>query len=349
MAPIYDFAPLLCTPSVPKTPAYSDTNRERDFYSQAPDFSEFKDPWEEYCQRNESLSVNGGALSDVGENYYYRADQFSVVHQTDHNASPLQHNMHFHYEPQQFNEQHFSLASPQMQQQHVMHNQHVISREENCDQGYTEHYQQQQYDEPKHYDERHNEHHQYLEQRHRDEQSQPNEQSYHYEQHRYGEQTQQHSMQHRHFEEQSQQIDHYLDKVDNHQIHHQTVHEHRADEQSHSEMRQESQAQHYASNQASHQNANYSQKHIVPSNEPYSRTIQSSHVASGERSLDATNKHGDARRIDSSPSFPSSHTDFHNVAMQSDPNVTEHLDNANVSNCSRIYSSLSLFLFLNSS
>lgn len=308
MAPIWHvFAPLSYVPPFPKISDYSDAaNRDN---SRQPDFSEFKDPWEEYSPRNDSFSINNGALSDNNEKCYCgvkHEEEMNAVHQNDHNATQLAHNQQFHFE-----KQHYSHATIQTHDQ-----EHATSYSgENRNQEHSiQHSEPHHWQQHEHHVEQHNE--QWTEQRH-------NEQQYCNEQ--------RHSEHHQQFH----QHDCHRKANDHHQ--HQSA-----------EVRHENHVQHHAggSNQASHQNTDHP-SHISHNESHAQHTTQdrdnfASHCCrcnekSSEQALEAANMQTDTRRIDFPPPSPAPCTDLHNVATRSDPNVTEHLDNANVSNCSHIF------------
>jgi len=303
-----------------------------------PDFSEFKDPWEEYSPRNDPLPTDNSALSDKNENCYcgikYEKEA-DVVHQNDPSAFQLAHNQQFHYE-----QQHSSYTPIQTYDQHAISHSEENRNQEHFVQ-HTEHHQWQQHNEQRHHIEQHQHNEQWTEQRHHHVQPQHHEQRHHNEQQHYNEQRQ-HSEHHQQFH----QHDYHRNKTDDHHQHQQSV-----------EVRNENHAQHYASgnSQTSHQNADHlsyiashNESHAQYTNNQDARDNFASHCyrcneKNSEQASEAANKQTDTRRIDFLPPSPAPCTDLHNVATRSDPNVTEHLDNANVSNCSHI------LFFLNSS
>lgn len=273
LAPIWHaFASPSYVPPNPAISAHSDATND-DVYSRPPDFSEFKDPWEEYSPQNDSFPSNDSARSDKNDNCH------------------PQHNQQPHHHQQHRNEQHWERATSHSGENH---NQGHSARQ---------HWHEQ---------------HQWSEQRHHHEQR-------HNE--RYNEQRQ-------HSEHHHQPSDTRRNKADDHHTNqHQPVYEHHANErQSYSaEAKHEVHTQHCAndSSQASHQGANYqnySQSGHVADNQHCNRCNEKS----GEQSWKTiANQPTDTRRIDSYPLPPAPCTDLHNVATRSDPNVTEHLDDAN--------------------
>jgi len=306
-----------------------------------PDFSEFKDPWEEYSPQNDPLPTDNSALSDKNENCYcgikYEKEA-DAVRQSDHSASQLAHNQQFHYE-----QQHSTYTPIQTYDQHAISHSEENRNQEHFVQ-HTEHHHWQQHNEQRHHHvhiEQHQHNEQWTEQRHHHVQPQHHEQRHHNEQQHYSEQRQ-HSEHHQQFH----QHDYHRNKADDHHQHQQSV-----------EVRNENHAQHYASgnSQTSHQNADHlsyiashNESHVQHTNNQDARDNFASHCyhyneKNNEQASEAVSKQTDTRRIDFLPSSPAPCTDLHNVATRSDPNVTEHLDNANVSNCSHI------LFFLNSS
>lgn len=346
MAPIWHaFASSSYLPPVSNISVYSDAINRDDVYSRTPDFSEFKDPWEEYSPQNDSFPTDDSALSDKNDNYYcgagYEKMAADVDRQNDHNTSKFEHNQQFHYE------QHFSYAPKQTQyslhptnNEHNQHQGHATSYSEESHsqrqvvQHTEDYWQQYQPSEQRHHPEQHG----HKEQKQHSEQYQQHhhEQKHHNEPHHYNEQRQ-HSEHHQH-SRQSHQHDYY--KMDDHHIQHQSVHE-----QPHStETWRENHAQHasdqtahYQSHTVSH-NDSHPQHHIQNSTQDnFTSHCRQSNEKNSEQSSETANKQTDPQRINFHPSPPAPCTDLHNVAMRSDPNITEHLDNANVSNCSRIF------------
>lgn len=336
MAPIWHvFTPPSYVPPFPEISDYSDAANRNSSNSRQPDFSEFKDPWEEYSPQNDPFSTDNSALNDKSEKCYCGIkyeEKANANHQNDHNATQLAYNQQFHFE-----QQHSSYT-----QKHDQHREHVTSySEENRNQEHsvqhTAHHHWQQQNEQKHV-EQHNE--QWTEQRHHHVQHQHHEQRHNEQQH-YNDQRQ-----YNEHDQQFYQHDCHRNKADDHHHQHQSIQELQS-----VEMRHESHYHANGSNQASHQNADHL-NHIVPHNESHAQlTINqdvqdqdnfSSHCCrcnekNSEQALEAANKQTDTRRIDFLPPSPAPCTDLHNVATRSDPNVTEHLDNANVSNCSHIF------------
>lgn len=294
-----------------------------------PDFSEFKDPWEEYSPRNDPFLTDNSALSNKGDSYCVvkYEEKADAVRQSDHSATQFAHNQQVH------REQHFSYTPTQTYDQHredaTSHSRENRNQEHSVQ--HPEHYHWQQHSEQRHHVEQYQHNEQWTEQRHHHVQHQHHEQK-HYEQQHYNDQRQ-YSEHHQQFH----QHDHRNKTNDHHQ--HQLVQELQS-----AEVRHESHIQYYTgNNQASHQNADHL-SHIVSHNESHTqRNNQGARdnfafrcdEKTSEQALEAANK-TDTRRIDFLPPSPAPCTDLHNVAMRSDPNVTEHLDNANVSNCSHI-------------
>ncbi|XP_029167749.1 protein MLP1 homolog isoform X1 [Nylanderia fulva] len=319
LAPIWHaFASSSYLHPVPDISVYYDARNDV-VSRKTPDFSEFKDPWEEYSPQNDSLPTDN---SNKNENYYYAAEHereiADVDRQNDGNISQ-QHNQQFHYE------QHFSHAPAQMQysshpnNEHNQHLEHATSHyEENDSQRQfvqsTEHHWQQYSSDQRH---------QPVEQRHHPEHCH-NGQHYHEHHHK-----RHHHSKHseHHHSGQLQQHDYY--KTDDHHIQHQPV-----QQQSHSnETWYENRAQ-QASDQtarADHHNHNdFHPQHHIQNNSTQDNFT--SHYQSNEKNSEqseTTNKQTDAQRIDLHPSSPAPCTDLHNVAMRTDSNITEHLDNAN--------------------
>ena len=106
MAPIWhEFSPTPYQSPAPKPPVYTDTqdNTQSDIYSETPDFSEFKDPWENYCIQNDPV-INKKEDNNETEQYYSRIDRSSPITvlrneynsvksaQQAHYETPLEHN-----------------------------------------------------------------------------------------------------------------------------------------------------------------------------------------------------------------------------------------------------------------
>lgn len=295
--------------------AYNDVSQ------QAPDFSEFKDPWEDHSYYNtlhESLNERV-AFTNEHENDSHEADQSSsqtssrscwkeesVSCQTDHIT----------------NERQFELE--RNQHDYTIHNEYYQYVTPHSEDNYSQHSTQ------------HTTHHHWQPSEH--EQQQHNVQRHHHEQ--YHDEERQSGEQHQHSGQFQQENYHKTnDETAHYSTQHQQIHEHyHAHEwQSHPvEVKYENHVQHRASdnNQASHQNVNYHQFNA----QRISESIQS---ASNERSLEAGDKHTNEPRIDSHPLLPAPNSELHNIATQTDPSAANH-----VSNCSHIFFSFS-FLFLN--
>ncbi|XP_011641404.1 titin isoform X1 [Pogonomyrmex barbatus] len=315
LAPIWHaFALPSYVPPFPREISnYSDEAIRNTYNSRTPDFSEFKDPWEEYSPRNDSFLTDGSALSGKDNSCYCEIKyEKEPICQSDHNTSQPEHNKQFHHE-----QQHSSCASIQ---KHDQYQEHVISHSEENNQEHfvqqTEHHTWQQFSEQRYHVEQyqHNEQYQWKEQRHHHV-HQHHEPRHHNEHHQYHE-----------------------NKASDYHVQHQLVYE-----QQPTEVRHETRAQHYAdSGQTSHQDADH-HSHIISHNESHAQHINSHHAQDNfashycrckeqhsEQVSEAVNKQTDTRRIDFLPSpSPIPCTDLHNVATRSDPKVTEHLDNAN--------------------
>ncbi|XP_028046435.2 titin isoform X3 [Monomorium pharaonis] len=324
LAPIWHaFNPLSHVPPFPEISDYSDATNRDTYSSRAPDFSEFKDPWENYSSGNDSFPTDNNAPSGNDENCHcgikYEREADGVRQSDDHSASQFAHNQQFYYE-----QQHPSCTPVQTYDQHQ---DHAISYpEENRNQEHfvqhTEHHHWQQHSEQRHHVEQHNE------QRHHHEQHQHHEQQHHDERRQYSEHYQQ-----------FHQHDCHRNKADEYHYHHHHHHHHQSVQELQSvQVRHENHAQHYANYHQSTEHLS----HIVSHNESHAQqriTNQDDNVAShycqcneknSEQASEAANKQTDTRRIDFlSPSPPAPCTDLHNVATRSDPNVMEHLDNAN--------------------
>ncbi|XP_011060281.1 PREDICTED: uncharacterized protein LOC105149519 isoform X1 [Acromyrmex echinatior] len=318
LAPIWHaFAPPSYVPPFPKIYSdYSDATNSNS--SRVPDFSEFKDPWEEYSPRDDPFPTDNSALNDKSENCYCGVKEADAVRQSDHSASQLAHNQQFQYE-----QQHSSYTPIQTYDQHQEHATSHFGETSNQEHfvQHTEHHHWQQHNEHRRHDEQH-QHEQWTEQRHHHVQHQHHEHRHNEQQH-YNEQKQ-HSEHHQQFHEH----DYHRNKADDH-------HQNQSAEVGH-----ENHAQHYSSDN-SHQNANYL-RHTVSHNEFHAQYTSNqdardnfaSHCyqcieKNSEQASEAVNKQTDTRRIDFLPPSPKPCTDLHNVATRSDPNVTEHLDNAN--------------------
>ncbi|XP_024893946.1 protein split ends-like isoform X1 [Temnothorax curvispinosus] len=305
LAPIWHaFAPRSYVPPYPKISDCSDATNGNTYNSRIPDFSEFKDPWEGYSPQNDPPSTDNSAPSDKGGNCYCGVkyeEEANVVRQSDHNAT--QHNQQFYCE-----QQHSFYTPIQTYDQHREHATSYSGENRNQEHSvqHTEPHNWQQHSE--HHVEQHQHNEQWTEQRHHHVQHQHHEQQHYNEQRRYSEQHQQ-----------FHQHDCHRNKADDHHQH-QSVQELQP-----ADVRHESHAQHHASgnNQASHQSVHYLNQ-IVSHNESHAQ-----HEKNSEQALEAANNKADTRRIDFLPLPPAPCTDLHNVATRSDPNVTEHLDNAN--------------------
>lgn len=324
MAPIWHaFAPPSYVPPFPEISDYSGATNP----SRVPDFSEFKDPWEEYSPRNDPFSTDNSSLSE-GENCYCGVkyeEKADAVRQSDHSTIQFAHNQQVHRE-----QQHSSYTPTQTYNQHredaTSYSRENRNQEHSVQ--HSEHYHWQQHSEQRHLE-------QWAEQRHHHVQHQHHEHTHHNEQQHHNDQRQ-----YNEHHQQFHQHDHRNKADDHHQ--HQLVQELQP-----AEVRHESHIQyHTGNNQASHQNAGHL-SHIVSHNESHTQHNNQgprdnfafhyrSNEKTSEQALEAANKQTDTRRIDFLPPSPTPCTDLPNVAMRSDPNVTEHLDNANVSNCSHI-------------
>lgn len=335
LAPIWHtFASSSYLSPVSDISVYSNTINRNDGYSRTPDFSEFKDPWEEYSPQNDSFPTNDSALSDKNDNYYcgagYEKEAMDVDHKNDHNTSKFEHNQQFHYE------QHSSYGLKQTQHslhptntEHNQHREHATSHfEESHSQRQIQHtedyWQQYQPSEQKHHPEQYG----HKEQKQHNEQYQQHhyEQRHHNEPHHYNEQRQ-HNEHHQH-SRQSHQHDYY--KMDDHHIQHQSDHEQPHSTENHAQYASDQTAHvDYQSHTVSH-NDSHPQHHIQNSaQDNFTSHCRQSNEKNSEQSSETANKQTDMQRINFHPSSPTPCTDLHNVAMRSDPNITEHLDNAN--------------------
>jgi len=343
LAPIWHELTLPSYRSIPQNSVYSDATNHGshdEIFSQTPDFSEFKDPWESYYPQNDPLTIDNVASDNKNENCCCKTE-----HESESKvSSQSEHNQQFHYS-QSYSEQQPSFASVQThnQQQYVMHNEYNQPREqatfysgENHSPSvqHTQQHHGQQSNEQRH--DKQYEYEQYNEKIHQHYYEQIYHHHHHHH-HHHEEHNKQHNEQHQHL--QIQQHDYHKDQTNNHYTHHQPAHEHYIESYSdHPEVRHEDHANDVSdNNRTSHQNANCLHHAIS----------QSSHIKSDEQILEAANT--DIRKIDPSLPLPIPCTDLHNVAMRSDPNVmgtsrSEHLDSANVSNCSHIF--LSFFEFV---
>ncbi|XP_076683012.1 glycogenin 1 isoform X2 [Andrena cerasifolii] len=117
LAPIWhEFSPMPYQSPAPKPPVYTDIqdNTQSDIYSETPDFSEFKDPWENYCIQNDPV-INKKEDNNETEQYYSTIDRSSPITvlrnefnsvklaQQAHYESPLEHNRES-FQQQQYNE-----------------------------------------------------------------------------------------------------------------------------------------------------------------------------------------------------------------------------------------------------
>lgn len=352
MAPIWHvFAPSSYVPPVSNISTHSDAIDDRNVYSRAPDFSEFKDPWEDYSPQNDSFPTdNSSALNDKNDNYYSGAGyekKAADVGQNDHNTSQFERNQQFHCEQYSCVPIQTQHSSHSTNNEHNQHREHAtFHSEENHSQRqpvqHTE-YHWQQYSDQRHQFQPSEQRH-YPEQHWHEEQKQHNEQyqQHHEERHhvpRHYNEQKQHSEYHQH-SEQSQPHDYY--KMDAHHVQHQPVHE----QHSFSETWHENHTPHtsdqtghrdYQDHTVSH-NDSHPQHHIQNNaQDNFTSHYRQSNEKNSEQFSETANKQIETRRIDFHPSSPAPYTDLHNVAMRSDPNITEHLDNANVSNCSRIF------------
>ncbi|XP_070152522.1 uncharacterized protein Gyg isoform X3 [Polyergus mexicanus] len=336
LAPIWHaFASSSYLPPVSDISIYSDTINRNDVYSRTPDFSEFKDPWEEYSPQNDSFPTNESALSDKNDNYYcgtgYEKEAADVDHENHHNTSKFEHNQQFHYE------QHSSYGLKQTQHslhptntEHNQHREHATSHsEESHSQRQVQHtedyWQQYQPSEQRHHPEQYGhkeqkQHNEQYEQHH-------HEQRHHNEPHHYNEQRQ-HNEHHQH-SRQSYQHDYY--KMNDHHIQHQSVHEQPYSTEKHAQYASDQTAHvDYQSHTVSH-NDSHPQHHIQNrAQDNFTSHCRQSNEKNSEQSSEIANKQTDTQRINFHPSSPTPCTDHHNVAMRSDPNITEHLDNANM-------------------
>ncbi|XP_012059250.1 PREDICTED: uncharacterized protein LOC105622442 [Atta cephalotes] len=311
LAPIWHaFAPPSYVPPFPKISDYSATNSNS---SRVPDFSEFKDPWEDYSPRDDPFPTDNSALNDKSENCYCGVKETDAVRQSDHSAS-LAHNQQFHYEQQ--HSSYTPIQTYDQRQEHATFHFDETRNQEHSVQ-HIEHHHWQQHSEHRHHDEQHQHEQLYHHVQHQHHEHRHNEQQHYNEQ-------KQHSEHH----QQLHQHDYYRNKTDDH-------HQNKSAEVSH-----ENHAQHYSSDN-SHQNANHL-SHTASHNEFHAQYTSNqdaqdnfaSHCyrcieKNNKQVSEAVNKQIDTRRIDFLPPSPEPCTDLHNVATRSDPNVTEHLDNAN--------------------
>ncbi|KAL0116628.1 hypothetical protein PUN28_009932 [Cardiocondyla obscurior] len=296
-----------------------------------PDFSEFKDPWEGYSPQTDNAS------NDKSENCYcgIKYEETADVHQSDHSsATPFAHNQQFYHEQQ--HSSHIPIQTYDQHQEHTSYSEENRNQEHSVQ--HTDHHHWQQHSEQRHYVEQHTE--QWTDQKHNHEQRHHNEQQHHNE--------------HRQYDEHHQQFYHdYHRNNENNHHQHQSAQEFQS-----AEIRHESHAYHASDiNQTSHQNAGHL-NHIISHNESHAQNrnqdVQDTSAPhcwrcnekNSEQAVEAANKQTDTQRIDFPSPSPAPCTDLHNVAMRSDPNVTEHLDNANVSNCSHIIFFFIFFLNL---
>ncbi|XP_018352410.1 PREDICTED: protein split ends isoform X1 [Trachymyrmex septentrionalis] len=313
LAPIWHaFAPPSYVSPFPEISDYSDATNSNS--SRVPDFSEFKDPWEEYSPRDDPFPTDNSALNDKSENCYCGVKEADAVHQSDHSASQLAHNQQFYYE-----QQHSSYTPIQTYDQYQEHTTSHFDETRNQEHSVQHHWQQ--HSEHRHHDEQH-QHEQWTDQTHHHVQHQHHEHRHNEQQH-YNE-----PKQHNEHHQQFHQHDYYRNKADDH-------HQNQSAEVGH-----ENHAQHYSSDN-SHQNADHL-SHTASHNEFHAQYTSNqdardnfaSHCyrcieKNSEQASEAVNKQTDTRRIDFLPPSPEPCTDLHNVATRSDPNVTEHLDNAN--------------------
>ncbi|GAB1859579.1 glycogenin glucosyltransferase [Camponotus japonicus] len=343
LAPIWHvFAPSSYVPPVSNISTYSDAiDDSNDVYSRAPDFSEFKDPWEEYSPQNDSFPTdNSSALNDKNDNYYGGAGyekKAADVGQNDHNTSQFERNQQFHCEQYSCVPIQTQHSSHSTNNEHNQHREHAtFHSEENHSQRqpvqHTEYHWQQCSDQRHQFQPSEQRH--YPEQHWHEEQKQHNEQyqQHHEERHHvprdYNEQKQ-HSEYHQH-SEQSQPHDYY--KMDAHHVQHQPVHEQHSTETWHENHTQHTSDQtghrDYQDHTVSHDS--HPQHHIQNNaQDNFTSHYRQSNEKNSEQFSETANKQIESRRIDFHPSSPAPYTDLHNVAMRSDPNITEHLDNAN--------------------
>ncbi|KOC61406.1 Glycogenin-1 [Habropoda laboriosa] len=116
LAPIWhEFSPIPYESPIPRSPVYTDIQdkTQNDIYLEPPDFTEFRDPWENYCVQNDPIIYK--AEDNQPQQYYSTFnsspsvsmlnDQFNYlksVHQT-HYETPAEHSREF-YHKQHHNE-----------------------------------------------------------------------------------------------------------------------------------------------------------------------------------------------------------------------------------------------------
>ncbi|XP_031842223.1 glycogenin 1 isoform X2 [Nomia melanderi] len=127
LAPIWhEFSPMPFRSPVPNSPFCTDIQDkpQNDIYIEPPDFSEFKDPWENYCVQNDPVIHQQGDNNET-QQYYSTIDRPSPitilsdtfnsvqpVHQT-HYESPLEHNREVLFHKTQHNDYNSSLSYTQ--------------------------------------------------------------------------------------------------------------------------------------------------------------------------------------------------------------------------------------------
>lgn len=107
MAPIWhEFSPLSFDPFIPRRPVYGNIVRDKtqnDVHLGPADFSEFKDPWEDYCIQDNKTEQYYSTV-DRSSPISMLNDQFNYLNTVHQNyESPPEHNRELHH-TQQYNE-----------------------------------------------------------------------------------------------------------------------------------------------------------------------------------------------------------------------------------------------------
>ncbi|XP_047366859.1 probable serine/threonine-protein kinase kinX isoform X2 [Vespa velutina] len=366
LAPIWhDIFPLPVVSFLPNDPVYNETNYESysDVCPKTPDFSEFKDPWENYSLKNDmSMDKNKGSIENV--HYFYDNNEITGTSSGNHNYRnpPYQDTNQFY--PVNYNElsAHLHKVEYHKKEENVPFIEHKKQQEE-----FAYSYSKDNYVEnhPKvsqqfHWQSDQHQHqyqgtsnvdvnvHQHIHDRHEKEhhfecqyETNENDQKFTSDNNCYVNfhivrETSDSSNNNNHDHHQhAYHINQYQESNISHHHHHH--HHHRQQQQ------QQQQQQHYCQEEKDHNQKEQKERHYQHNIKQTIDFIQPSHDSThnSEHKTSETiyneqnnypsnimNKQTDEQKLTSHPSSEPC-TDLHNVATQSDLNLTGHLDSSN--------------------
>ncbi|XP_033334373.2 glycogenin 1 isoform X1 [Megalopta genalis] len=149
LAPIWhEFSPMPFRSPVPQVPICTDIQdkSQNDIYIEPPDFSEFKDPWENYCAQT-NLVIHKQEDSNATQQYYSTINRISPItilsdtinsvqsHQS-HNESQLEHNREYSeynsplYTQHHYNQEQSNQFISEYKQQHTFcHSENAFNKQ----------------------------------------------------------------------------------------------------------------------------------------------------------------------------------------------------------------------------